>query len=176
MRLRCGSAQPSRPMPLTKFSAHVVTALRSEPLEVIAGSELIDRRYQEQRAAIERGFDRFRKVASLRGDGIVVFDFEIRPTESFSRYAPFLLHRDAYYSAGLVRQGTHTKISVMRNPWCDFENLDVGQLCQRFGGGGHARVGAIEVRPDGTADATGILSEIVTRLAASLPPSPVGDR
>jgi nanoRNase/pAp phosphatase (c-di-AMP/oligoRNAs hydrolase) len=36
-----------------------------------------------------------------------------------------------------------TKITTMRNPWLDFESPDLGKFMQRFGGGGHKRVGSV---------------------------------
>ena len=157
------------------LSPYVVSALQSTPLEVVAASDVIDQRYQQQRSATERGLERFKKVALLRSDGIVVFDFQVGESESLSRYAPFWVHRNAYYSAGLVRHGTQAKISVMRNPWRKFKNVDIGRLCQRFGGGGHPRVGAIEIRPDATPLATEILAEVIASLATSLAHSPMAD-
>lgn len=38
------------------------------------------------------------------------------------------------------------KILVMRNPWLEFESVPLGEICARFGGGGHQRVGAVALK------------------------------
>jgi nanoRNase/pAp phosphatase (c-di-AMP/oligoRNAs hydrolase) len=45
--------------------------------------------------------------------------------------------------------------------------LNLAKICERYGGGGHARVGAISFSPDRGDDARKAASEIVQELRAS---------
>jgi nanoRNase/pAp phosphatase (c-di-AMP/oligoRNAs hydrolase) len=46
--------------------------------------------------------------------------------------------------------------------------LNLATICERYGGGGHARVGAISFPPDREDEARKAAAEIVTELRASL--------
>ena len=79
-------------------------------------------------------------------DGVVSFDLTDRPVEGLSKFIPYYFEAEAVYAVALTRSGTRTKISVGTNPWTtrSAETLaNIASLCERFGGGGHARVGAI---------------------------------
>jgi nanoRNase/pAp phosphatase (c-di-AMP/oligoRNAs hydrolase) len=53
------------------------------------------------------------------------------------------------------------------NPWgARPRGHDLGALCERFGGGGHAAVGGITLPTDAVARARTIVDEIVGSLAA----------
>ena len=58
-----------------------------------------------------------------------------------------------------------TKISVGSNPWAAREPThNLATICERYGGGGHARVGAISLAPGELVRAREIASEIVAEL------------
>ncbi len=83
--------------------------------------------------------------AELR-DGVIYFDITDQPTEGVSKFIPYYYYPEATYTIGLMRSSFRTKISVGTNPWTTLpaENLvNLAKICERFGGGGHARVGAI---------------------------------
>jgi nanoRNase/pAp phosphatase (c-di-AMP/oligoRNAs hydrolase) len=69
---------------------------------------------------------------------------------------------------GLSKSSFRTKVSVGSNPWKtsrEMENL--AKICERYGGGGHARVGAISFPPGKFEEARRAADEIVTELRAS---------
>ncbi len=80
-------------------------------------------------------------------DSVVLADLSDRVL-SYSRYAPYHFDREALYSVVLYRSSVGLKLLCMRNPWIQFESLHLGDLCRRYGGGGHERVGAIAFTPD----------------------------
>ena len=52
---------------------------------------------------------------------------------------------------GLSKSSFRVKISVGTNPWTKkpvAELVNLAEICERYGGGGHARVGAISFPPD----------------------------
>jgi hypothetical protein len=66
----------------------------------------------------------------------------------------------------MVSRGkTRCKVSVGYNPWSGSERKhDISQICQRYGGGGHAVVGAIALGPNDAERARRIGLEITGEL------------
>ncbi len=65
--------------------------------------------------------------------------------------SPTTCIRKATYSIGLSKSSFRTKVSVGSNPWTKADPakmVNLAQVCERYGGGGHARVGAISFPPD----------------------------
>ena len=55
------------------------------------------------------------------------------------------------FQRAVTRSTSRTKISVGTNPWTKMphDSLEnIAEICERYGGGGHARVGAISFGPD----------------------------
>jgi nanoRNase/pAp phosphatase (c-di-AMP/oligoRNAs hydrolase) len=70
---------------------------------------------------------------------------------------------------GLSRSSFRTKVAVGTNPWTKVpvENLaNLAAICERYGGGGHARVGAVSFPPDKEDDACKAAVEIAAELRA----------
>lgn len=58
-----------------------------------------------------------------------------------------------------------TKISVGSNPWSPEEpRHNLASICERYGGGGHARVGAISLEPGQVDEARRVAAEIAKEL------------
>ena len=58
-----------------------------------------------------------------------------------------------------------TKISVGSNPWAPEEpKHNLATICERYGGGGHPRVGAISLEPGALEKARQVAREIVAEL------------
>ena len=100
-------------------------------------------------------------------DGVIYFDITDQPTEGVSKFIPYYYYPEATYTIGLMRSSFRTKISVGTNPWSDRpseELVNLAKICERFGGGGHARVGAISFGAEeiqrGREVALGIVEEL----------------
>ena len=105
-------------------------------------------------------------------DGTIFFDITDHPLEGFNKFIPYYLHPEATYSIGLSKSSFRTKVAVGSNPWtkADPEKMvNLAQVCERYGGGGHARVGAISFPPDQTDRARAAAAEIVAELRAKNP-------
>lgn len=84
-------------------------------------------------------------------EGVITFDIMDKITEGYSKFIPYYLHPEATYTVGLSKSSFRTKISVGTNPWttrASEELVNIAEICERYGGGGHARVGAISFPPD----------------------------
>ncbi|MEI9969800.1 MAG: DHH family phosphoesterase [Terracidiphilus sp.] len=105
-------------------------------------------------------------------DGTIFFDITDHPLEGFNKFIPYYLYPRATYSIGLSKSSFRTKVSVGSNPWTKAdpgEVVNLAQICERYGGGGHARVGAISFPPDKEVEARAAAKEIVAELRAKNP-------
>jgi hypothetical protein len=101
--------------------------------------------------------------------GVVTFDITDRLTEGYNKFIPYYLHPAATYNVGLSRSSFRTKVAVGTNPWTKVpvaELANLAAICERYGGGGHARVGAVSFPPDQEDDARKAAAEIVAELRA----------
>jgi hypothetical protein len=102
--------------------------------------------------------------------GVITFDITDQPTEGYNKFIPYYLHPEATYNVGLSKSTFRTKVSVGTNPWTKLgpeELVNVAAICERYGGGGHARVGAISFPPDREDEARDAAKEIVAELRAT---------
>ncbi len=77
-------------------------------------------------------------------DGTIFFDITDLDLEGYNKFIPYYLHPDSVYSIGLSKSSFRVKVSVGSNPWSKHEPaVNLAKICERYGGGGHARVGAI---------------------------------
>jgi hypothetical protein len=116
----------------------------------IAGIELL-----RERTTLERG--------------VVTFDITDKLTEGYNKFIPYYLHPAATYNVGLSRSSFRTKVAVGTNPWTKVpvaELANLAAICERYGGGGHARVGAVSFPPDKEDDARKAAAEIAAELRA----------
>ena len=100
-------------------------------------------------------------------DGVITFDITDQPTEGYNKFIPYYLFPASDYNVGLSKSSFRTKVSVGTNPWTKkpAENLaNIAAICEQYGGGGHARVGAISFPVDREADARAAAAEIATAL------------
>ena len=101
--------------------------------------------------------------------GTIYFDITDHPLEGYNKFIPYYLHPQATYSIGLSRSSFRTKIAVGSNPWTKVpadRMVNLAQICERYGGGGHARVGAISFPREKDDLARQAAAEIVAELRA----------
>jgi len=77
-------------------------------------------------------------------DGTLFFDISDQDLEGYNKFVPYYLQPESIYSVGLSKSTFRMKVSVGSNPWAPAEPVvNLAKICERYGGGGHARVGAI---------------------------------
>jgi nanoRNase/pAp phosphatase (c-di-AMP/oligoRNAs hydrolase) len=82
---------------------------------------------------------------------------------------PYYLHPESIYSVGLSKSSFRVKVSVGSNPWASSPPVvNLARICERYGGGGHARVGAISFNVSEHEAAKQAAQEIVAELRASV--------
>ena len=82
--------------------------------------------------------------------GSVVFvDLSDEIREVVGKFVTYALYPESCYSVVLTRGRAKVKISVGFNPWSKLPRRhDIGAICARYGGGGHAVVGAAAMPAD----------------------------
>jgi hypothetical protein len=102
-------------------------------------------------------------------DGTIFFDVTDQELEGYNKFVPYYLHPESIYSVGLSKSSFRVKVSVGSNPWAPSEpQVNLAKICERYGGGGHARVGAISFNPDQHAQAIRASQEIVRELRGAV--------
>jgi len=102
-------------------------------------------------------------------DGTIFFDVTDQDLEGYNKFVPYYLHPESVYSVGLSLSSVRVKVSVGSNPWAPIEpTVNLAKICERYGGGGHARVGAISFEPDQHDAAFKASRDIVEELRASV--------
>jgi hypothetical protein len=81
--------------------------------------------------------------------GVVSFDLTDTGVDSYNKFIPYYFHPETTYNVALTKSDFRTKISVGSNPWAPRpRTVNIADLCEKFGGGGHAVVGAVSLRPE----------------------------
>jgi hypothetical protein len=102
-------------------------------------------------------------------DGTIFFDVTDHDLEGYNKFVPYYLHPESIYSVGLSKSSFRVKVSVGSNPWAPQEpEVNLAKICERYGGGGHARVGAISFNVNQHAAAIKAAQEIVAELRAAI--------
>ena len=116
----------------------------------------------------ERSVDILRKRTQEK-DGTIFFDISDLDQEGYNKFIPYYLHPDSIYSIGVSKSSFRVKVSVGSNPWSKREpTVNLARVCERYGGGGHARVGAISFDVTQSDAAHKAALEIVEELRAGI--------
>jgi hypothetical protein len=111
-----------------------------------------------------KSIDIIRDRASESG-GVITFDLTGCDLEGYNKFIPYYLFPQGVYTVSVSPSSFRTKISVGSNPWAPVEPThNLASICERYGGGGHARVGAISLEPNQVEEARRIAAEVAAEL------------
>ncbi len=115
---------------------------RQKLVEIIADPE-IEAEYNRLHKTHLRNIDLIRKAGSC-DQGVIYFDLVDYGIEGYNKFIPYYLFPDSAYTVSVSTSSFRTKVSVGSNPWVR-EPLrhNLATICERYGGGGHPKVGAI---------------------------------
>ena len=146
------------------FLTRVVPRLLSEPLEEVARSAEIQSKWLPLKEA-HLGFIEKVKANSQPMGSVVYVDLTEVVIDVAGKFVTYALFPKSIYSVMVTRGRTRCKISVGYNSWSGAERRhDISQICRRYGGGGHAVVGAIALGPNDAEKAKQIALDIVREL------------
>jgi len=112
----------------------------------------------------EQSLELFRKRANADG-GVIYFDLTEDEMEGYNKFIPYYLFPNAAYSVGVSASHQRAKVSVGSNPWATAPiTHNLAELCERYGGGGHARVAAISLEPGDVTRARQVAQAIAAEL------------
>lgn len=148
---------------LPKLIPHMVQKPLGEVIQEPFVAELIPPLLERHR----RSIDILRQRSECRL-GTIYFDITDHDLEGYNKFIPYYLHPESVYSVGLSSSSFRVKVAVGSNPWTTRQNLvNLAKICERYGGGGHARVGAISFPVDRADEARKAAAEIVAELRAA---------
>ncbi len=150
--------------PDENFIEEVIRDLTVNTLEKVATSEEAQRRFQPIYEQHIRTLQTIKERASV-ANRVVQFDLVDEGYDGFNKFIPYYLYPEATYSVALTRGKQRTKISVGSNPWAPRPRThNIAKICERYGGGGHAVVGAVSFKPDEVEKGRAAMKEIVAEL------------
>lgn len=148
------------------FIEQIIRDLTVRSLEEVATSAEVQRRFQPILQQHLETLEAVRRKAKF-ADGVVQFDLIDEGYEGFNKFIPYYLYPETTYSVALTRGPQRTKISVGSNPWAPKPRRhNIAKICERYGGGGHAVVGAISFKPEEVEEARQAVREIVAELSS----------
>ena len=108
------------------------------------------------------------KEKSVYSRGVVSFDLTGQPVDGYNKFIPYYFYPQTTYNVSLTQSAFRTKISVGSNPWSPRPRThNIAEICERYGGGGHAVVGAVSLKPEDLEKGKMFMREIVEELQFS---------
>src|SRR5690348_9899363 len=166
-----GLAQPAMQLALVIEAApeanlvpQLIPYLSELPIGEIVELPLIKKHLGPLLERHRRSIDILRERADFR-DGVIYFDVSDLDLEGYNKFVPYYLFPDALYSVGVSASPVRAKISVGTNPWKEASaEVNLAAVCEKYGGGGHARVAAISLGPGDLVRARQVAKEIASSL------------
>jgi len=113
-----------------------------------------------------RSIDIIQKRAHT-GNGVVFFDLIGDNLEGYNKFIPYYLFPASTYTVSVSTSSFRTKVSVGSNPWATQPlKHNLATICERYGGGGHPRVGAISFEIGAAQQARAVAEEIREELGS----------
>jgi len=154
--------------PDQRFVPNLIPLLALKPLEQILEAPFVAPLLAPLLKRHEVSIDILQQRSECK-DGTIFFDITDYDLEGYNKFVPYYLHPESIYSVGLSKSSFRVKVSVGSNPWAPQEPVvNLAKICERYGGGGHARVGAISFDVNQHAAAMRASEEIVSELRAAV--------
>jgi len=142
----------------------IIRMMRHQTLEEIAADPEILKIYQPLYERHLRSVDIIRQQAQCQ-DGVIYFDLIGQDLEGYNKFIPYYLFPDSVYTVSVSTSSFRTKVSVGSNPWAKRPvEYNLASICERYGGGGHPRVGAISFEIGAVDQARNAAREIASEL------------
>ncbi len=152
-------------VPEDEFIEWLIRELTVRSLDEVAQSAEVQTHFQPILARHRETLELVRRKATY-ARGVVNFDLADEGLAGFNKFIPYYLHPETTYSVAVTRGAQRSKISVGSNPWSPRPRThNIATLCERYGGGGHAVVGAVSFAPDELERARAAAREIVAALS-----------
>jgi hypothetical protein len=143
---------------------HIIRAMRRQRLAEIDASPEIQAIFKPLYERHVRSIDIIKERSTCQS-GVVFFDLVGYDLEGYNKFIPYYLHPESVYTVSVSTSSFRTKVSVGSNPWVQGPlDHNLATICERYGGGGHARVGAISFATGAIDEARRVAAEICEEL------------
>jgi hypothetical protein len=143
----------------------IIRWMRRRKLDEIVADPQVQREY---RPLYERHLMAIDVIARLAecGNGVIFFDLIGHDLEGYNKFIPYYLFPHSTYTVSVSNSSFRTKVSVGSNPWAPTPpGHNLASICERYGGGGHPRVGAISFPKGDVESARKVAAEIREELS-----------
>lgn len=150
------------------FLPQLIPLLARQPLADVVGASFVAPLLPPLLERHQKSVGLLRERTECK-DGTLFFDVSDHDLEGYNKFVPYYLHPESIYSVGLSKSSFRVKVSVGSNPWAPSPpRVNLAKVCERYGGGGHARVGAISFNVTEQEAARRAAQEIVDELRANV--------
>lgn len=146
------------------FVERIIRSLMEKSLDEILESTEIQERLQP---ILERHWQMVEliKNKATYSRGLVSFDLTDDIVDGYNKFIPYYFYPETTYNVALTRGEKRVKISVGSNPWAARPRThNIAEICEKYGGGGHAVVGAVSLAPDEVEKGKRYMKEIIEQL------------
>ena len=139
---------------------HIIRLMQSKPLTEIIEDEQVQATWGPLYERHLRSIDIIRDRARC-DDGVVWFDLIDQDVEGYNKFIPYYLFPESVFTVSVSNQSFRTKVSVGSNPWVTGPlKHNLATICEKYGGGGHPRVGAISFEKGDVGGARRVADEV----------------
>ncbi|MDQ6786995.1 MAG: phosphoesterase [Acidobacteriota bacterium] len=146
------------------FVEKIIRGLTEKSLDEVLESAEIQAKLEPILEQHRKTLELIKEKASYER-GVVQFDLIGTGIDGYNKFIPYYFYPETTYNVSLTQSRFRTKISVGSNPWSPRPRIhNIAEICERYGGGGHAVVGAISLAPDETEKGRRFMREIIQEL------------
>ena len=120
----------------------IVSAMKTRDLESVASISSVEKAHQRASRNRDRALEQFPPTVRWIRDGVCFYDASSSKIRR-ERFAAFYHHPEIHFLVGVIptRSGFH--VTAGENPWNKSgADVHIGQMMERYGGGGHKAVAA----------------------------------
>ena len=147
-----------------EFVAKIIRSLTARTLDQILESNEIQARLEP---ILERHWSTVNliKERAVYERGVITFDLTDTGIDGYNKFIPYYFYPETTYVVSLSQSDFRTKVSVGSNPWAPRPRThNIAEICERYGGGGHAVVGAVSLKRDDLELGKRYMQEIIEEL------------
>ncbi len=156
--------------PTIDWVDELVGAMVQADLAGVANRADVEKAHQRASRNRDRALEQFPPTVAWKKDKVLLYDASSSQIRR-ERFAPFYHHPDIHYSVGVIptRSGFH--VTAGENPWnsphsVGLAGAHIGNLMERYGGGGHRSVGG--ANPHDLPAARKVAAEIAEELRRAI--------
>jgi hypothetical protein len=163
--------------PGVDYARFLCKELRDHPLEYVAALEGVKTRQDQVKQRIRAGLEKLderntqgeRMWVKMEPGSVVKFEAELSDDRIINRYSGYYFEPNARYSLAVIHSADGTAITAMRNPWREFPSVALGRIFEKFGGGGHQRVGSIFIPKNESQRVPNVVKSLLSQLSLTGP-------